>query len=184
MKNLFKTIVCLALFALISPCLFSLTLEADELHYLNSISRFIDVKPEGDAVKRLQKSLESDNPCIKGVGALILFKHFGRPFKRVFKNSFTLNQNIDKFKTEERKFILLANVNRVLEQFSGPLSRITDQRVRRIFMFFHFRSIDLWLLGASGEKLSMAVFYRISALDSVFGPRVDSIALAASTDKL
>jgi hypothetical protein len=184
MKNLFKIVVCLAVFVLSSPCLFSLTLEADELLYLNSISRFIDNKPEGTAVKRLQKSLKSDNPCVKGVGALILFKHFGRPFKRVFKNSFTLNQDIDEFTTEERKFIRLANVNYILEQFSEPLGRITDERVRRIFMFFHFRSIDLWLLGASGEKLSMAVFYRISALAAAFGPKVDSIALAASTDKL
>jgi hypothetical protein len=53
MKNLFKIVVCLAVFVLSSPCLFSLTLEADELLYLNSISRFIDNKPEGTAVKRL-----------------------------------------------------------------------------------------------------------------------------------
>jgi hypothetical protein len=185
MKNSIKVwALFLLLFSISVSAVSGLTLNPEEVLYLNSISRFFDNKPEGEAIKRLEKSLNSSNPCVKGVGALILYKHFKNPFKNVFYTCFTLNSKIDDFDAEDKKFIRLSNVKRILDQFSDPLSRIKDNRVRRIFMFFHFRHIHLWLVGKSEEKLSLAEFYRISAIDSVFGPGVDVIKLVDGMDKL
>lgn len=182
MKNLIRFVIILALlFFAVNPSE-ALSLDAKEVLFLNSIGRFLDAKPEGQAMKQLEQALRSKNPFVKGVGALILYRHFGRQFKRVFKTSFTTNPRVDEFIKEERKFVRLGNVNKILEDLEPALTRLKDDRLRRLFLFFHFRHIDLWLIGQSGEKLSLAVFYRISSLDSVFGPGVDVIRLSASMD--
>ncbi|MEW6713402.1 MAG: hypothetical protein AB1403_26510, partial [Candidatus Riflebacteria bacterium] len=159
-------------------------LESHEVLFLNSLARFLDVKPEGKALKPLENALRSKNPCVKGVGALILYRHYGRQFKRIFETSFTLNRDIDKFEQEPRKLIKLQSVNLILADLENALGRLKDDRLRRLFLFFHFRQIDLWLLGGSSEKLSMASFYRISSLDSVFGPSVDVIRIAGRCDRI
>lgn len=181
MKILTRLIVCLILLSNSSE-IFALGLEAKDVLLINSISRFIDLKPEGKAIKSLEMALKSENPCVKGLGALILYKHFGRQFSRVFLTSFTLNTKVDNFDRQERKLMMMEGVNQVLADLETSLVRIFDDRVRRIFLFYHFRHIDLWLVGQSGEKLSLAVFYRISSLDSVFGPAIDAIKLAAKAD--
>lgn len=184
MKKLIKLVLfLLCVFAPVQNA-FAVTLTPTEVLYLNSIGRFIDTKPEGSSIKQLERALKSSNLCVKGIGSLILYKHYGRAFRRVFLTSFTLNQEIGKFARKDRKYIKLENVNKILEAFAESLSRLKDERIRRLFLFFHFRSIDLWLVGKSGEKLSMAVFYRISSLESVFGPGVDVTKLLTKSDSL
>lgn len=182
MKNSIKTVLLFGLLFLLPSPVSALGLDAKEVLLLNSISRFLEIKPEGQAMKPLEQTLRSKNPCVKGVGALILYRHYGRQFKRVFQNAFTLNQNIDAFEVSERKFVKLENVKKILTGIEPSLTKLKDDRLRRLFMFFHFRHLDLWLIGKSGEKLSMAVFYRIAALESVFGPGVNVIRLASETD--
>lgn len=182
MKISIKIIVCLFVsFFLVQP-LYALSLEPHELLLVNSLSRFIDIKPEGKALRSLEKALKSENPCVKGLGAIILYRHFGRQFKRFFRTAFTLNHDIDNFIKQERKLIKLESVNKILEALEGPLNKIKDDRVRKLFLFFHFRNIDLWLLGKSGEKLSMSEFYRINSLGAIFGRDLDVIRLAGSCD--
>lgn len=159
-----------------------MSLVEKEVLFLNSIGRFLDAKPEGQSMKMLEKALLSKNPLLKGVGSLILYRHFGRQFKRVFQTSFTLNGKVDAYQREERKFVRLENVNKILESLEPALARLDDDRLRRLFLFFHFRHIDLCLIGRSGEQLSLAVFYRISSLDSVFGPGVDVMRLTDLID--
>ncbi len=183
MKNLIKLFILMFMLSSLSP-VFSLTLESHEVLFLNSLARFLDVKPEGKALKPLENALRSKNPCVKGVGALILYRHYGRQFKRIFETSFTLNRDIDKFEQEPRKLIKLASVNLILADLENALGRLKDDRIRRIFLFFHFRNIDLWLLGGASEKLSMASFYRISSFDSLFGSSVDVIKIADRCDRI
>lgn len=184
MKKLIRVVVCFFMILFCSASASAISLNSEELRFVNRISRFLDVKPEGASLKMLEKALKSESPFVKGLGAVILYKHYGRSFKRVFHTAFTLNRNIDEFEREDRKFIRLENVNKILENFNQSLGNITDERARRLFLFFHFRHIDLWLVGQSGEKLSMPIFYRISSLESVFGPGVDVIRLSAELDNL
>ncbi len=182
MKNLIKILMCFLLLNFSVGKTYALSLVEKEVLFLNSISRFLDSKPEGQPMKLLEKALVSKNPLVKGLGSLILYRHFGRQFKRIFQTSFTLNSKIDAYRREERKFIKLENVNKILENLEPALTRLNDDRLRRLFLFFHFRHIDLWLVGRSGEQLSLAIFYRISSLDSVFGPGVDVRQLADLID--
>ncbi|GAB4268324.1 MAG: hypothetical protein Kow0029_03610 [Candidatus Rifleibacteriota bacterium] len=184
MRNLIRFVAFISIFVAQVQVAHAIALEAKEVLFVNSISRFFDTKPEGTSLKQLEEALRSENPCIKGIGAAILYKHFGKPFRRVFFSAFTLKPDIGNYQIEKRKFVKIENVDKILEGFAPALSRLKDERARRIFLFFHFRQIDLWLIGQSGEKLSLAVFYRISALDSLFGPAVDVVKLANQADQL
>lgn len=149
---------------------------------INSIARFIDMPPEGLGLTRLEQSLENTSPVIRGLAAIILFKHHKNTYIQPFLKAFTLNERLDDYHREGRTLIRLELLNKVMQPLEGLLLEISDERVRRLLLFYHFRHKNLWLVGGSGEKLSLALFYRISTFASILGQDIDVTALTAQAD--
>ncbi len=184
MKNLIKTIVlcCAVLFAAAAP-LAAASLSPGEVIMVNSLSRFIDVKPEGQGLLQLQAAMRLQNPVVSGLASAVLFKHYGRKFQKAFLRSFTLNQSVFAFERSDPTVIRLADVNKLLANYDQLLTVIRDERVHKLFMFYHFRFKNVWLVGDFKEKLSLAAFYRISFFEQAFPGKFDSIRLAAQCDR-
>jgi len=124
-------------------------------------------------------AMQSENPALRGLAALILFRHYGESFRGQLLRNFTLNPAVDRFVAEKKVLVKIENVDRLLAGYSGLLARFKDERARRLFLFYHFREKQVYMLGESGEKLSLAAFYRIGLFEQSIGRRHDVIALAA-----
>lgn len=183
MKNLIKTGVLLVLLLLLFPAdLRAITLNEIETRLMNDISRYIDLKPTGQALSFFEHAIRSKSVALKGLASIIMTRHYNKRFQPQFLRNFTLNPANDDFLQEKKVLVKLENANRLLAGFEGSLSKINDERVRQLFLFFHFRHKNVWLLGRSGEELSLASFYRISTFSIFFKENVDPIKLAAMAD--
>ncbi|MBU1108567.1 MAG: hypothetical protein KKB51_17965 [Candidatus Riflebacteria bacterium] len=187
MKKLIKLVLpamCLMLtFFLCHGRANALTLNEGELRLLNGISRFIDQKPEGSALRLIESAMKSQNPCLRGLAAIILFKHYGESFCGQLLRNFTLNQEKESFEAENKVLVKIENVQRLLTNFDELLKRLKDERVRQLFLFYHFRHKQVYMLGAAGEQLSMAVFYRVGLFEAIIGHEHDAIGLAEMADQ-
>jgi hypothetical protein len=186
MKNLFKNIIKLLLGVaclFVTADLYALNLSKHELGILNRVSPYLDEKPQPKVTEILELFLNHENPAVRGLVSIILFKHFGKGYRAAFLDSFTLNAKIHKFKQKKHTLVKLKHIQVVLESLKEPLTKIEDERVRKMFLFFHFRHINLWLEGAAKEKVSMPVFYRISALKAILLDQQNIIELARQADK-
>jgi hypothetical protein len=161
----------------------ALTLSEGEVRLLNSISRFIDQKPEGTALRLIESAMRSPNPSLPGLAALVLFKHYGENFRGQLLRHFTLNPEKDRFEAEKKVLVKIENIHRLLANFEGILKLLKDERVRQLFLFYHFRHKQLYMLGESGEQLSMALFYRTGLFEAILGHEHDAMALAAMADQ-
>lgn len=175
-------LILVAIMLLLPVCCRALALTPIEIKLMNDISRFIDAKPEGQALRFFEHAIKSDSVALKGLASLILVKHYGRRFQALFLRNFTLNQANDNFAQDRKVLVKLANINRLLTGFDTSLLQLNDERVRRLFLFFHFRHKNVWMLGETGEELSLAVFYRISIFNSFFDEKVDVTRLAMQAD--
>lgn len=185
MKKSIKTVLILqfvfTLFFAISA--YALALQPDQVLLMNSMARYFDARPEGPALRELQAAIKSENPALRGLAAIVLYKHFGKRFQALLLRNFTLNLEIDQFKQEKSVLVKLNDVNKLLDSFSSAVNQLKDERVQRLFLFFHLRQKNVWLLSQSAERLSLAVFYRIGTFDGILGEKLDPIRLAALADK-
>ncbi len=161
----------------------ALTLSQGEVKLMNGISVFIDHRPEGQSLRLIESAMKSSNPALRGMAALILFRHYGDSFRAQLLRNFTLNRNNDRFATEKKVLVKIENINRLLANFDELLQRFRDERARQLFLFYHFRHKQVFMLGASDEKLSLAVFYRIGLFEQVFAGKLDVLALAVQADR-
>lgn len=150
---------------------------------MNGICVYLDRKPEGPALRPIEAAMKSSNPALRGLAALILFRHYGENFRAQLLRNFTLNQAIDRFVTEKRVLVKIENIERLLAGYQDLLEKFRDERTRRLFLFYHFRHKQVYMLGAADEKLSLAAFYRIGLFEQILGARHDAIALAAMADR-
>ncbi len=184
MKILIRTkIACLALVLFLFPALAgAIELSEIETRLMNDISRYIDVKPEGQALKFFEHAIRSNSVALRGLAAIIMNRHYGQRFQGLLLRSFTLNTENDGFAREKKILVRLENTARLLKSFTPSLDKLDDERVRQLFLFFHFRHKNVWLLGKTGEELSLASFYRISVFSRFFGDKIDVMKLAALAD--
>jgi len=166
-----------------SAPIMALALSEHEVRMINGLCSFLDNKPEGAALRSIETAMKSENPALRGLAALILFRHYGESFRGQLLRNFTLNPAVDRFVAEKKVLVKIENVDRLLAGYSGLLARFKDERARRLFLFYHFREKQVYMLGESGEKLSLAAFYRIGLFEQSIGGRHDVIALAALADR-
>ena len=185
MKNLIKKCLLLAavMLSFLPSVLQAITLSEIETRLMNDISRYIDVKPEGQALSFFEHAIRSKSVALKGLASIIMARHYGRRFQAQFLRNFTLNPELDEYPQEKMVLVKLENVEKLLAAFRLSLEKLNDERVRRLFLFFHFRHKNVWLLGQAGEELSLAAFYRISVFNELLGATVDPIKLAAQADR-
>lgn len=184
MKNLIRQLIFFIFTGILLSCTpaFSISLSGEEVVLMNELKVYLDQRPEGNSIRLLQQSLKHKNPAVKGLVSLILYKHFGRKFRNLVLRNFTCNLEVDKFEQAERKLIRLEHVNKLLEAIQSNSKSFLDERLQKIFLFFHLRQKNVWLRGTSGEILSLAVFYRIAVFDHVFDSRHDPIRLSVLAD--
>ncbi len=185
MKNLIKTgLVLAAVFLLLLPSrLPAVALSEIETRLMNDISRYIDVKPEGQALSFFEHAIRSKSVALKGLASIIMARHYGRRFQAQFLRNFTLNPELDDFAREKMVLVKIENVEKLLATFRPSLEKLNDDRVRQLFLFYHLRHKNVWLLGRAGEELSLAAFYRISVFNQFLGENIDPIRLAAQADR-
>ena len=184
MKSLIKRVLlCFVVLFVAAQPLTAVSLSPGEVIMVNSLARFIDVEPEGQGLLQLQAAMRLKNPVVSGLASAVLFKHFGRKFQKAFLRSFTLNQSVSDYESSDPTVVRLADVNKLLAGYDQPLTVIRDERVHKLFMFYHFRFKNVWLIGDFKEKLSLAAFYRISFFEQTFPRKFDSIRLAAQCDR-
>lgn len=176
-------LVIVVLFFLLAPlCGHALSLTSNEIKQLNDVSRFIDQKPEGQVLRIFERAIKSDSVALKGLASIILVKHYGKRFQGLFLRHFTLNPANDSFLQDKKVLIKLQHINKLLAEFNDSLKQFKDNRVRQLFLFYHFRHKNVWMLGQAGEELSLAGFYRISVFESIFDAKIDVIRLATVAD--
>lgn len=184
MKKLTKLLLPLLLLA----CLFSaeraeaISLTDNEVKLINGIAAFIDRKPEGQSLRLIESAMRSQNVALRGMAALILFKHYGESFSAQLLRNFTLNPANDRFVAEKPVLVKMENLNRLLATYAELMKSLKDERTRQLFLFYHFRHKQVSILGSAGEQLSMAAFYRIGLFERVLGQTHDAIALATNAD--
>lgn len=184
MKNLIRQLILLISTGILLSCTpaFAISLSREEVVLMNELRAFLDQKPEGNSIRVLQQSLKHENPAVRGLVSLILFKNFGRKFRNLVLRNFTCNIEVDQFEQAERKLIRLEHVNKLLEAIQSNSGGFSDERLQKIFLFFHLRQKNVWLRGSSGEILSLAVFYRIAVFDQILESRHDPIRLSVMAD--
>lgn len=160
----------------------ALSLTRYEVKLLNEISRYIDYKPEGQVLRIFERAIKNESVVLKGLASIILVKHYGKRFQGLFVRNITMNQANDSFQQDKKILIKLQHINKLMAEFNNSLKQIRDTRVRQLFLFYHFRHKNVWMLGQAGEELSLAGFYRISVLESIFDAKIDVIRLAAVAD--
>jgi len=180
-----KLIRCwfLVLLMLCPALLSAITLSEIETRLMNDISRYIDRKPEGQALSFFEHAIRSKSVALKGLASIIMTKHYKKPFQPQLLRNFALIPENDAFAQENKVMVRLENVNKLLTAFQPSLEKLHDERVRQLFLFYHFRHKNVWLLGRAGEELSLAAFYRISVFNEFLGDSIDPIKLAAITDR-
>jgi hypothetical protein len=183
MKKSINILLLVLFFSAVANTGMALSLSAIEMLTMNNISRYLDLKPEGQSLRDLEHALQSENPALKGLASIILYKHHGRRFKALLLRNFTLNREIDAYAQDRPVMVRLGNLDRLLASFSEALKPIRDERLQRLFLFFHLRQKNVWMQGDTGERLSLAVFYRIGTFEMILGERFDPIRLAAAADK-
>lgn len=185
MKKSIKTIFLLqfAFTVFFNFGVYALTLQPDQVVMMNNMARYFDTRPEGPALRELQTAIKSDNPALRGVAAIVLYKHYGKRFQALLLRNFTLNPELDQFRQEKVVMVKLNDVNKLIDSFSTAVNQLEGERLQRLFLFFHMRHKNVWLLSESAERLSLAVFYRIGTFDGILGGKLDPIRLAALADK-
>lgn len=185
MKKLIKLVLPTLLLAFyFSACpVAAVSLSDSEVRLMNGLAAFIDRKPEGQALRLIESAMKSQNPALRGMAAIILFKHYGENFRARLLRNFTLNSAKDSFVTEKAVFVRIENISPLLATYDKFLKNFNDERTRQLFLFYHFRHKQVYMLGESGEHLSMAAFYRIGLFEKVLGRQHDAIALAATADR-
>ncbi len=187
MKNLIKSLLAVtmlvAMLAAGPARAVAVTLSESEVQMMNRISAYLDTRPEGPALRLIETAMKSRNPALRGMTALILFRHYGKDFRSLLLRNFTLNQAVDPFAAEKKVLVKIENVERLLGGYQTMLAKFRDERLRQLFLFYHFRQKQVYMLGASDEKLSLAAFYRIGLFEQTLGFRHDVIALAAAADR-
>ncbi len=183
MKKLIEKVLVIFLVLLLFPAVLpAVSLTEVETRLMNDISQYIDIKPEGQALRFFEHAIKSDSAPLKGLAAIILDKHYQRRFHGLFLRNFTLNPAVEPFERDKKVLVKLENTNRLLAAYEGSLKGLRDERVRQLFLFYHFRHKNVWLLGTGGEELSLASFYRITVFNRILGESIDSIGLAARAD--
>lgn len=185
MKKSIKIIMFLWFAFALLPCrqLLALTLTPLEVEQMNLMAEYFDHRPEGTDLRELEAAIKSENPAVRGVAAVVLFKYYGNRFKGLLLRSYTLNQEVDAFKREKPVLVKLQAINKLIDSLSRSVNLLKDERLQRLFLFFHLRHKNVWMVGASAERLSMAVFYRISTFDELLGAKYEAIRLAALADR-
>ncbi|HAE41134.1 MAG TPA: hypothetical protein DCG57_21240 [Candidatus Riflebacteria bacterium] len=175
MKQLIKLVLPLLLLACIffSARVEAISLTDKEVKLINSIAVFIDRKPEGRALRLIESAMRSSNVALRGMAALVLFKHYGESFRGQLLRNFTLNPANDSFAVEKTVLVKMENIDRLLATYAELMKSFKDERTRQLFLFYHFRHKQVFMLGSAGEQLSLAAFYRISLLENVLGASHD-----------
>jgi len=187
MKNLIKPLITAALLVnmllIFSSPAVALTLSEREVRLMNGICGYLDHKPEGPALRPIEIAMKSSNPALRGLAALILFRHYGDTFRAQLLRNFTLNQSVERFAVEKKTLVKIENIERLLANYQVMLEKFKDERARQLFLFYHFRQKQVYMLGASDERLSLAAFYRVGIFEQILGTRYNAIALASAADR-
>ena len=115
-----------------SAPIMALALSEHEVRMINGLCSFLDNKPEGAALRSIETAMKSENPALRGLAALILFRHYGESFRGQLLRNFTLNPAVDRFVAEKKVLVKIENVDRLLAGYSGLLARFKDERARRL----------------------------------------------------
>jgi len=182
-KIRFAAILLVAMLLICSSQVFSITLSEREVRLMNGICGYLDSKPEGQDLRPIEAAMKSSNPALRGLAALILFRHYGDTFRSQLLRNFTLNQSVERFAADKKTLVKIENIERLLAGYQTLLEKIKDERARQLFLFYHFRHKQVYMLGASDEKLSLAAFYRVGLFEQILGERYDAIALASAADR-
>ncbi|MDD3149111.1 MAG: hypothetical protein PHD82_17615 [Candidatus Riflebacteria bacterium] len=184
MKKLINRVFLLAVALLLffQADLRAIELSEIETRLMNDISRYIDVKPAGQALSFFEHAIRSKSVALKGLASIIMARHYSKQFRQQVLRNFTLNRANDDFIQEKKVLVRLENANKLLAGFEGAINKLEDERVRQLFLFFHFRHKNVWMLGRNGEELSLASFYRISTFSRFFNENIDPIKLGAMAD--
>lgn len=185
MKNLISRLIAfqfIFIFCVYLPA-FSISLTGNDVKLLEKLKPYLDVKPEGAAIRELETALKNENPAVRGLVSLILYKNFGRRFRNLVLRNFTVNQEVERFEQSEIKLVRLEDVNKLLAAVLKNSSHFSDERLQKLFLFYHLRQKNVWLRSKNGEDLSMAIFYRIAVFDQLLTSKFDPIKLAAMADK-
>lgn len=183
MKRLYKFIFCFCAWAFVSVPVFALNVTGADVKLMNDISKYIDEKPDVQAVNFCEHALQSNSIPLKSLASVILFKHFGDKYKSDFRKNFTIKKEIGNFEQDKQIFVGINNVGRLLEPLNAPLQQFTDERVRSLFLFLHFRHKNVYMLGNSREELPLASFYRTSFINTLFQWQTDVNSLIQTCDQ-
>lgn len=177
---LFLLVIC---FGSLAPA-YATNVSGADIRLMNELSAFIDEEaPQGRSLRTCEEALKNNSAPVKGLAAIILYKHYGDRYKKPFEESFSLNHTKYGFEQGKKIMISINNVSRLLDPLDKPLQQFNDPRVRSLFLFYHFRHKNVIMLGNFKEELSLADFYRISIFNSFFPSQIDASQLAASIDK-
>jgi hypothetical protein len=185
MNRLIKNLTLTVFFLLAVQPLYSTdkAFSAREILTINSLSRYIDSKPQSLGLKYLKSALKSNNSSIRGLAALIYFKYSGKGSYGLLKRNFTLNTEVSGYSKNKRSLVSLNKYDELKQLIEKDIIRIKDERVKAVARFFIFKTKNISLVGHSGEKLSLAKFHRIAALAKVLGQNFACIELANKLDK-
>ena len=185
MNHLIKKLILTILLLLAMQPLYSADnlFSSREILTINSLSRYIDSKPQSLGLKYLKSALKSNNASIRGLAALIYFKYSGKGSYGLLKRNFTLNHEVSGFLKDKRSLISIKKYGALKKVIERDIRRIKDERVKAVVRFFIFKSKNISLIGNSGEKLSLAKFHRIAALAKILGRNSACIKLANKLDK-
>lgn len=179
MKKLIS-LVLLALMFLLPIA--SSAISSKDILVAKSYLKFIKQKPQGSYIKYLKLGLKSKTNLIRGLSSIILYKHFGNIYLPDLKRSFTLKKHAD-YQRNKRVLADIKNLQKILLKAKTSLKYLNKTILMQLGLFYHFRQKNIWLKTSTGEKLSLASFYRTSAFQMLIGNKFNSENLFKYIDK-
>ena len=146
MKRLYKFIFCFCAWAFVSVPVFALNDTGADVKLMNDISKYIDEKPDVQAVNFCEHALQSNSIPLKSLASVILFKHFGDKYKSDFRKNFTIKKEIGNFEQDKQIFVGINNVGRLLEPLNS-LNNFTKQ----------FKRNDMNRLDGAVDYISLSI---------------------------
>lgn len=148
----------------------------------NRLLSFVKSKPVSKNFVFCQLALKSKTELIRGIAALVLFKHYGKSYNSFIDEHFTLNKKKIKFDRAKRHLIKMNHLDEILNSETKSFNNFYDYRLKPFALFFYFRQKNTWVVGAHGEKLSLAKFYRTSIFRRVLGKELCNSDFIKSID--
>lgn len=175
-----KKIVSLILVVLLCLCLTyrveAVSLSSEELKLVNDMSVYLDIKPSGKALETCKKATKSENMVLRGLGGIILYRHYKGIYEQLCIKNISMNQKKNSFEQDKKVMVKIENLKRLIESFSSLIKQLEDERVQKLFMFYYFRNKNVVIIDKYKQELNLARFYRLAFLSSIFNSKNENTA--------